>query len=365
MIDLLCNFNISRNDAKQRKVLLYVLRGPGGPGGKFLKLFVSGVYIPHIEGLLRKLRKYYFLVKSIFLTIFFAFSLSSCNIGTPKTYRFTIGISYQNLQNEFILNIQDAVRKRAKELNVKLIEVEGQGKAENQISQVENFLAMDVDAIILNPFDKYGSAPVVSIAKREGKPIVVLNAIVVNVDQADAYVGSDDSEAGRIAATYICKLLNGKGNIAIIRGPNGHSAEIQRTSGIAEVLKNFPGIKVPFDQSANWDRAQGLNLMENWLGTGKEINAVIAQNDEMALGAYKAIEAAGKQKDILVIGIDAISDALKAVKEGRLCATVFQDARGQGSIAIDIAVKLLQGEKVNHSNYIPFQLITKHNIAGF
>ena len=280
--------------------------------------------------------------------------LISCNTRKPKKYTYTIGISYQNLQNEFILNIQDAVREKAKELNVKLIEVDGQGKAENQISQVENFLALDVDAIILNPFDKYGSAPVVSIAKREGKPIVVVNAIVVNLDQADAYVGSDDSEAGRIAATHICKLLNGKGNVAIIRGPNGHSAEIQRTSGIMEVLKDYPEIKVLFDQSANWDRTQGLNLMENWLSTGKEINAVIAQNDEMALGAYKAIEAAGKKDKIAVIGIDAISDALKAVKEGKLCATVFQDARGQGAMALDIAVKLLQGEKVKHSNYIPF-----------
>lgn len=293
------------------------------------------------------------------------FILTGCNRQSQCTYKYTIGISYQNLQNEFILNIQDAVRDKAKELNIKLIETEGQGKAENQISQVENFLALDVDAIILNPFDKYGSAPVVSIAKREGKPIIVVNAMVVNLDQADAYVGSDDSEAGRIAATHICKLLNGKGNIAVIRGPNGHSAEIQRSSGIKEVLKDYPEIKVIFDQSANWDRAQGLNLMENWLSTGKEINAVIAQNDEMALGAYKAIEAAGKQDKIAVIGIDAISDALKAVKEGKLCATVFQDARGQGAMAVDIAIKILEREKIEHSNYIPFQLVTKENIANF
>ena len=301
----------------------------------------------------------------LYYILILLFISAGCILHNPHKYRYTIGISYQNLQNEFILNIQDAVRAEAKKLNVKLIEVEGQGKAENQISQVENFLALDVDAIILNPFDKYGSAPVVSIAKRERKPIVVLNAIVVNLDQADAYVGSDDTEAGRIAATHICKILNGKGNIAIIRGPNGHSAEIQRTSGIMEVLKNYPGIKVIFDQSANWDRTQGLNLMENWLSTGKDINAVIAQNDEMALGAYKAIEAAGKQDKIAVIGIDAITDALKAVKEGKLCATVFQDARGQGATALDITVKLLQGEKVNHSNYIPFQLVTKDNLAKF
>jgi len=288
--------------------------------------------------------------------------LSGCH-RKPDDIRFTVGITYQNLQNEFVINIQDAVRERAKELNIKLIEVDGQGKAENQISQVENFLALDVDAIILNPFDQYGSAPVVSIANREEKPVVVVNAVVVNLDKADAYVGSNDQEAGRIAAGHIARLLNGKGNIAMIRGPNGHSAEIQRTEGIMEVMHKFPDMKIIFDQSGNWDRSQGLELMENWLSTGKSIQAVIAQNDEMALGAQKAIEAAGRQHYILVIGIDAIPDALKAVKERKLCATVFQDARGQGALALELAVKLCEGKAVGHMNYIPFRLVTKTDLT--
>ncbi|TSA33377.1 MAG: sugar ABC transporter substrate-binding protein [Porphyromonadaceae bacterium] len=301
------------------------------------------------------------LIKPVSLVIVIILSLC-CNRHPSVQYSHTIGVTYQNLQNEFVINIQDAMRNRAKELNVKLIEVDGQGKAENQISQVENFLALDVDAIILNPFDRYGSAPVVSIAKREGKPIVVVNAVVVNLDKADAYVGSNDQEAGRIAATYISQLLKGKGDLALIRGPNGHSAEIQRTEGILEILKGYPDLKIIFDQSGNWDRTQGLELMENWLSTGKPLQAVIAQNDEMALGAQKAIEAAGKQNDILVIGIDAIPDALRAVKDGKLCATVFQDARGQGILALELAVKLSEGKRVDHTNYIPFQLITKENL---
>jgi len=287
---------------------------------------------------------------------------TACKRQPAHVYDYTIGVTYQNLQNEFVINIQDALRKRAREMNIRLIEVDGQGRAENQISQVENFLALDVDAIILNPFDQYGSAPVVSIARREKKPVVVVNAVVVNLNEAGAYVGSNDQEAGRIAAGYIAKLLNGKGNIALIRGPNGHSAEIQRTEGIMEVLDQHPDMKIIFDQSGNWDRTQGLELMENWLSTGKSMQAVIAQNDEMALGAQKAIEAAGFQNDILVIGIDAIPDALRAVKEGKLCATVFQDARGQGILALELAVKLCQGKPVENINYIPFQLITKELI---
>jgi len=301
----------------------------------------------------------------LFLMVIVSCCNQACNRKSLKEYDYIIGVSYQNLQNEFVINIQDAIREKAGELNVKLYEVDGQGKAENQISQVENFLALDVDAIILSPFDKYGSAPVVSIANREMIPVVVVNAVVVNLDKANAYVGSNDREAGRIAAGHIAGLMEGKGNIALIRGPNGHSAEIQRTEGILEILDKHPGMEIVFDQSGNWDRTQGLELMENWLSTGKQIDAVISQNDEMALGAQKAVEAAGKQNDILVIGIDAIPDALRAVQDGKICATVFQDARGQGTLSLELAIRLIRGDSITHTHYIPFQLVTKENLSEF
>jgi inositol transport system substrate-binding protein len=277
----------------------------------------------------------------------------------------TIGISYQNLQNEFIINIQDAVRAEAGKLNVNLVEADGQGNAENQISQVQNFIAQGVNAIILNPYDKEGSAPVVDLAVKAHIPIVVVNALVSNLEKADAYVGSEDAEAGRIAAQRIMDVLHGKGSIAVIHGPNGHSAEVQRSDGIREVLAKYPDAKIVVEQTANWDRAQALNLMENWLASGRQIDAVIAQNDEMALGALKAIEAAGKQNQIAVIGIDAIPDALKAVAGGKMVGTVFQDAKGQGTLAVDLAAQLVQGKKVSHDNYIPFQLVTKNNVTNF
>jgi len=283
----------------------------------------------------------------------------------PAPKQITIGISYQNLQNEFIINIQDAVRAEAKKLNVNLIESDGQGNAENQISQVQDFLAQNVDAIILNPYDREGSAPAVNLAVKAHKPIVVVNAIVSNLDKANAYVGSEDAEAGRIEAQRIADVLNGKGNVVIIHGPNGHSAEVQRSEGIRDVLAKYPNIKVIAEQTANWDRTQALNLMQNWLASGQKIDAVIAQNDEMALGALKAIEETGKQGQIAVIGIDAIPDALKAVSEGKMVGTVFQDAKGQGSLAVELAVDLAQGKSVKHDNYIPFQLVTTTNVSQF
>jgi inositol transport system substrate-binding protein len=275
-----------------------------------------------------------------------------------------IGVTYQNLQNEFILNIQDALRAKAKELNVDLIEADGQGKAENQISQVENFISQKVDAIILNPFDKDGDAPCVDKAVAAKIPIIVVNAEVSNLDKATAMVGSDDADAGRIEMQFIADKLNGKGNIVIIHGPNGHSAEVGRTKGNKEILAKYPDIKVLAEQTANWDRAQAMALMENWMQSGKEINAVVGQNDEMALGALKAVQAKNKS-GIVIIGIDAIPDALKAVGDGTMAATVFQDARGQGAGAVDTAVKAAKGEKVEKKVYIPFQLVTKDNLANF
>ncbi|HEV2453257.1 MAG TPA: sugar ABC transporter substrate-binding protein [Verrucomicrobiae bacterium] len=310
-------------------------------------------------------------ISQCLLAALFVTALCGCNrkdqevSSAPARKQITIGITYQNLQNEFIINIQDAVRAEAKKLNVNLIESDGQGNAENQISQVQDFITRGVDAIILNPYDKEGSAHAVDLAVQSHKPIVVVNAIVSNLDKASAYVGSEDAEAGRIEAQRIVDVLHGIGNVVIIHGPNGHSAEVQRSEGIRDDLAKNPGIKVVAEQTANWSRAEALTLMENWLSSGQKIDAVLAQNDEMALGALKAIEAAHKEGQIAVIGIDAIPDALKAVADGKMVGTVFQDAKGQGTLAVDLAADLVQGKPVKHDNYIPFQLVTTNNVAQF
>lgn len=292
-------------------------------------------------------------------------AFGGCRSPEETGHRLTIGVSYQDLQNEFIIKLQDAIRAKAKELNIQLIELDAQGKAENQISHIENFVARDVDAIILNPADKEGSSPAVDIAVREHKPVVVVNSIVSNLQKANAFVGSPDVEAGHIEVAEIMRLLHNQGNIALIQGPYGHSAEVQRTKGIRELLATFPGARIVAEQTANWSRATAMSVMENMLSSGRKIDAVIAENDEMALGASKAIEGAGKQKDIPVIGIDAIADALKAVAAGKMAGTVFQDAHQQGTLSVELAYRLIKGERVEHTNYIPFQLVTKENVGKF
>jgi inositol transport system substrate-binding protein len=276
-----------------------------------------------------------------------------------------MGALWQNMANEFLKEIQAGARRRSEELGVKLLEADGQGKPELQISQTENYIAQNVDAVILHPYDRDGCAPIVDKCNAAGIPIILCNSRTTNMDEATAFVGSDDVNAGEIEMQFIADKLGGKGNIVIIHGPNGHSAEINRTIGNYNILEKYPDIKVLAEQTANWDRAQAMELTENWLTAGNPINAVVAQNDEMAMGALLAIEAQGKQDDIFVIGIDAIADALQAVKDGRLDATVFQDGQGQGYGSVDVAYRVIQGEEVPFMNDIPFVLVTPENVDKF
>jgi len=293
-----------------------------------------------------------------------AFAMAG-GLMSPASAGYRIGVSYQNLQNEFIVNIAKAVEEKAKELDVTLIESDGQGKAEVQISQVENFIAQHVDAIMLIPFDKEGCVPAVQKAVAAKIPLVVFNAQVANVELANTYVGSDDIEAGRIEMQYIADLLGGKGNIAIIHGPNGHSAEVQRTEGNKEVLKNYPDIQVLFEQTANWDRAQALSLTENWLQTGRPLNAVVAQNDEMALGAIAALKEAGKLDQVKVGGFDGSPDAAAAIKAGELQYTVLQPVATFSQKAVEQADNFIKTGKTGvdtEKQLYDCILITKDNV---
>lgn len=152
-----------------------------------------------------------------------------------------------------------------------------------------------------------------------------------------------------------------------MEGYIGQAAQIKRSIGAKNVLKKYPGIKVIAEQTAEWDRAKAMSLMENWIQVHKNsLNAVFAQNDEMAMGALQAVEQAGMKDKIKIVGIDAISDALNAVKQGRLEATVFQDAKSQGEKAIEMADKLIKKKPLPEKNiFIPFKLVTRENVGQF
>ncbi|MFT3749592.1 MAG: sugar ABC transporter substrate-binding protein [Agriterribacter sp.] len=277
----------------------------------------------------------------------------------------TIGASMLSLQSEFVVNVKDAMEEAAKEKNVNLIVNDAQRTAEKQVQQIETFIAQKVDAIILNPCEVEASSPAVEKAKAAGIPVINVNS--ETTAKPDGFSGSRDEESGEIAMEQIAKLLDGKGNIVIMDGYMGQAAQIKRAIGAKNILNKYPGIKVLAEQTAEWDRAKGMSLMENWIQSyGDKINAVFAHNDEMGMGALQALEQAKLKDKVVVVSIDAIADALQAVKDGRLNATVFQDAKGQGAGAIDLAVKLAKKEPVEQKEiFIPFQLVTKENVDGF
>lgn len=270
-----------------------------------------------------------------------------------------------SLQSEFVVNVKDAMEARAKEKNVELIVNDAQRTAEKQVQQIETFISQKVDAIILNPCEVEASSPAIAKAKAAGIPIINVNSETSATP--DGFVGSRDEQAGEIAMEQIAKLLSGKGNIVMIDGYMGQAAQIKRAIGAKNILAKYPDIKVLAEQTAEWDRAKAMSLMENWIQSyGNKINAVFAHNDEMGMGALQALEQAKLKDKVIVVSIDAIADALQAVKDGRLDATVFQDAKGQGAGAVDMALQLVKKQPVDNKEvFIPFQLVTKENVDGF
>ena len=165
---------------------------------------------------------------------------------------------------------------------------------------------------------------------------------------------------------YLAERLGGQGNVVMLHGFMGQAAQLKREQGAMEVLALHPDLKLLAAQTAEWDRARAMNVMENWIQSmGDQIQGVFAQNDEMAMGALLALEQAGLKDEVIVVGVDAIEDALRAVRDGRLDATVFQDAAGQGATAIRTALRLARGDKVETAVYIPFRLVTRENVAEY
>ncbi len=292
--------------------------------------------------------------------------LSGCKKAeTRKEGEILIGFSSRDLSAEYTAKLSEAIVAYAQtKPGVKVVMVDAQSDVQKQFSQVENFVAQKVDAIILNPCELEASTPAVDYVKKAGIPLVLVNQTTKSA--GDSYIGSNDFEAGRMAMEAIAKKLNGQGGVLMLHGIMGTSAQLQREAGAREVFAKYPGLKLVDHQTASWDRAKAMALTENWIQAHKgKFSAVFAHNDEMAMGSLLALERAGLKKDVYVIGIDAIAQALSAVKEGRLDATVFQDAVGQGKGSVDAAILLAKKQPCPKETMIPFQLIIRENVTQF
>lgn len=276
-----------------------------------------------------------------------------------------IGVALANFDLNFVSILRTQMAKEMEKEKIQGQFEDAKGDVAVQVQQVENFINQGVDAIILNPVDTQGVKPMMEAAKRANIPLIFVNRKPeVELSGKMAYVGSDSLLGGRMEMEALAKKMNYKGNVAILMGALSAEEARQRTKATEDVIAKYKDMKVVEKQSAQWMRNEAVDVTSGWLLSGDKIDAIAANNDEMAIGAIMALNQSGK-KDILVAGIDGTPDALQFIKNGKLALTVFQDAAGQGKGAVTMAKQVIDGKNGDKFMWIPYQVITKENYEAF
>lgn len=282
-----------------------------------------------------------------------------------------IGYVINNLNDTFQTYILNAAEETAKEFGYQFEVVNSEEDLIKQQDHVNTLIQTGVDGLVVVPVDTSAMGPISDAAVAAGIPLVYINRnpYAGNEDSMPEniyYVGSDEIQAGIMQGEHAAELLNGEGGIAILMGILGNEGAMARTSGVEQTVAEYEGMKILGSETGEWQRDQALTITENWISAyGDELKAVLANNDEMALGAIQALQNSGRT-DVIVMGVDAIPDALVAVEEGTMTATMFQDAVGQGAGAIDILDTLFNGNEVSEKiTFIDFKLVNQENVEDF
>ncbi len=267
----------------------------------------------------------------------------------------TVGLAVSTLNNPFFVSLRDGAEAEAKKEGINLITVDAQDDPAKQQASVEDLIQKKVNVILINPTDSAAVANVVKEATSKGIKVVSLDRSVTGAD-VSAHIASDNVAGGKMAGEFLLEKLGGKGNIVELEGIAGSSAARERGQGFHQVVDGKADVKLLAKQPADFDRAKGLSVMENIIQGNKGIQGVFAHNDEMALGAVKAIQAAGL-KNVVVVGFDATADAVAAVKGGTLAATVQQQPELIGQYGVQTAKKLIAGQPVDKFIPVPLNLV--------
>jgi inositol transport system substrate-binding protein len=271
-----------------------------------------------------------------------------------------VGVMIGDMSAQFQAYVMDGMKRQTEKYpDVQFVFVDGKFDSAVQMGQAENFIAQGVDALIYIPGDAEASKNLVDKVVAANIPIIGCNTKVKEMDKLTTYAGSDTIESGKILMEGLAQVMGGKGQLIELQGFYGHEPQIERHNGILEALANYPDMEIIKEDSGEWNRDKGMQKMENMLQSdlAGQFQGVVAHNDEMAIGAMKALEAAKMLDQVKVAGIDATPEALRYLKEGKLALTVFQDALGQGAMAVDLAVKVLNGETVEKEVMVPYVLV--------
>lgn len=295
------------------------------------------------------------------LAVTMMFTLGGCNAITidgegelsgENSGSGAVGFSVSTLNNPFFVSLSEGAKAEAEKQGVKLVVVDAGDDAAKQTNDIEDLISRNVSVLIVNPVDSDAVAPAVQNAVSKGIKVISVDRVVNGVE-VDCQIASDNAAGAKMATEYLVELIGEGAKAAELEGVPGASATIDRGAGFHEAADK--SLDVVASQTANFNRAEGMNVMENILQSCPEVKGVFAHNDEMALGAVEAVSASGK--DIKIIGFDATDDAVEAVKAGKMAATVAQKPELMGETAVQTAMKLINGETVEKSLPVEVELI--------
>jgi len=286
--------------------------------------------------------------------------LGGCNRKPAGEKKIRIGYTTPALSNQFWNRVAGGIKEDAAKNGAEVIVLDAQGDSGKQLSDVEDLIQKNVSAILISPWDTDTAASCIKKANKAKIPVIVVDIGTSGGDYA-SFIVSDNKEGGRMAGKLVAEKLGNKGKVAHIQCQLGARNAQLRGEGFEEIMKE-KGIQIVAKQPADSRRDLGMSVMENILQANPDLNAVFAQNDEMALGALRAIETSGKKGKILVVGFDGNDDAMKAIKDGGMFASVGQQPEEMGRIAFQTAMKVIKGEKVEKEIFVPVKLITKDTL---
>jgi len=272
-----------------------------------------------------------------------------------------IALVVSTLDNPFFVTLANGAKAKAKALGYDLVVVDSQNDPATELSNVEDVLNQNVKVLLLNPVDSDAARAAVRTANLGRVPVITLDRDAKGA-KVICHIASDNVRGGELAGELIIKKLGGHGNVAELEGQPGTDAARDRSKGFRDAIAGAPGIKLVASQPANFDRTQGLNVMENMLQAHPDIDAVFAANDEMALGAVKAIQSSNRK--IVVVGFDGTRDGIAAVKNGSMYATVAQQPALIGSLGVEEASNVINRHQVPASVPVPLKVITNGAPAG-
>ena len=291
----------------------------------------------------------------------------ACNRGDDVGGGTTVALVLKTLNNPFFIELAAGAQEAADSLGIELL-VQAPDReidVEKQMQIIENLLQTDIDALALTPSGSREVVPAIAKANRAEVPVLIVDtradaeALAAAGATVATFIGSDNVEGGRIAGRFVAEALGGEGNVAVIEGIPGHETGDSRLRGFREAISEYPGISIVASQTANWERDQAFNVTQNMLQSHSDLRAIFAANDVMALGAVEAVASAGRTGDLVVVGFDAQDEAVAAIREGVMSASIAQHPREMGRIAVESAWKILQGESVPAEQPVSIELVTE------